>query len=45
VGSVGVVVDAVVLGQGLGLQQRCEGLDVEQIIAQLAGKGLDVRVL
>jgi hypothetical protein len=34
VGSVGVVVDAPVLGQGLGLKKRREGLDIQQLIAQ-----------
>ena len=43
--SVGVVLDPEVLGQHLGFEQRLEGLDVEQLVAQLAVERLDERVL
>ncbi len=43
--SVGVVLDPEVLGQHLGFEERLEGLDVEQLVTQLAVEGLDERVL
>jgi hypothetical protein len=42
---VGVVLDPEVLGQYLGFEQGLEGLDVEQLVAQLAVERLDERVL
>jgi hypothetical protein len=39
--SIGVVLDPEVLGQHLSFEQRLEGLDVEQLVTQLAVEGLD----
>jgi hypothetical protein len=45
VGLDGVVLDAPVLDQHLGLEQAAEGLDGEQLIAQAATEALHIRVL
>ncbi len=44
-GPPGVVLDAVILGEDLGLEQGLEELDAEQFVAELRVERLDERVL
>lgn len=44
-GTDGVVLDPIVLGEDLGLDERLERLDVQELVAELAVQGLDVGVL